>query len=734
MIRAPGVNSILNAARTVKQLVSRRNAFVEAVSSASPAATAKHQQPFDLRDLASPSLWLAACRRTRRAITSAIDAKNAASLESQLTQLSSLLKLEEGLRAVGALRGKAWIRAKLSSVVSNWYADSLRQGFKQGLIKPGVTRGVSARTLLWIKATPSTEELMKREQKQRFAVDMAMKKGLAGKGHLHLSDDDLTGLSDNMKSIWASNLGKWAFWRKAKYKVPVGRDAANRILPFCQNKKTRERIFEAYYDNFGSDVDEAALQLLRTRKELAQSLGFETWADYEIRPLAIGDVNSARKLLDTFWREAQPGLKAFYQKLDARSKAASSSPRGTRRLSAAAAESRSLSDLDQPDEAFYRAFASREADSWKLATYLPAEQSIPRILEIVGRAYNVHFREADQPEIGVRLFSGWHRDVLIYEVVDGPPNSGSSGLGGNQLLGHLYLDLYQRATILGRPMTALAGALSMAKGHAHICMNLMNASWGHKKLFNPEEVIAIAHEVGHAVHMLCLGHNGTTPQEFEDLPLDLLELPSTLAETIALQPSVIAQYARHRSSGGAPPDSLVRSCHRDLHFFLKVLQSAQVTMGLHSDAFDPHTATKDDLREKATALWQRYSPVQAHPAFTPFGDDIGLHVAMGSNHIAYLMCYLRVDTILHTQQRGSAQLRAAEASRRWLSTDFGRRVRAQLLDRPFQTNRLATLLPTLEAEKVLDASGAARAIAHPLPPLPGSAAALLGRAANAEAA
>ena len=40
--------------------------------------------------------------------------------------------------------------------------------------------------------------------------------------------------------------------------------------------------------------------------------------------------------------------------------------------------------------------------------------------------------------------------------------------------------------------------------------------------------------------------------------------------------------------------------------------------------------------------WQRYSVVTADPAFTPLGGDAGLHLAQGSNQVAYLLCYLRL--------------------------------------------------------------------------------------------
>jgi len=237
----------------------------------------------------------------------------------------------------------------------------------------------------------------------------------------------------------------------------------------------------------------------------------------------------------------------------------------------------------------------------------------------------------------------------------------------------------------------------------------------------------MAHELGHAVHMLC--HQGTL-QEFDDLPLDVKELPSTLAETIALQPGAMVNYARHFSSGGRPPDSLIRSCQRDISFFVRYLQNTNVALGLHGDDFDPDSASPQELRAVAVSLWQRYSPMPAHPAFTPFGEDAGLYMAHGPNQIAYLLCYLRVDSILHAS-RGASQpgagrtspARARDAA--WSSADFSGRIRKQLLDRAFSGQRLATVLP------ILGSAASEMAIGHPLPPPPTNAVQMFGRLARA---
>eukprot|EP00449_Zooxanthella_nutricula_P047816 CAMPEP_0198588346 /NCGR_PEP_ID=MMETSP1462-20131121/133016_1 /TAXON_ID=1333877 /ORGANISM="Brandtodinium nutriculum, Strain RCC3387" /LENGTH=596 /DNA_ID=CAMNT_0044319845 /DNA_START=72 /DNA_END=1858 /DNA_ORIENTATION=- len=594
------------------------------------------------------------------------------------------------------------LRGTCFKAAGRWYEECLKQGLAQGLVVPGATRGVPATALLHIRVESSTNELFERERADCQKFHVAVQKGLAGSGHLHLGDDDLTGLTDRMKSIWASSLGNAAVWRKTKYKVPVGRDANNKIGAFCQNPQTRARIFEAYYAGFGHEVDDAALQLLRTRRELAGRLGFATWADYELRPLAVGDAASAHRLMDQCWRDAQPTLTAYLRRMESLGAGATGafSPQMAGRAPGAAGVapgSSASSRIAHVDEAFCRALVTREADTWRLAEYFPANSCLPRLLDLVGRAYSVHFREVHKPETLSRLVNGWHKSVRVYEVIDGQGGAPLASASARRL-GHVYLDLYGRTSFLGRPQVALAGALRLCPGHAYISMNFGEPGMGQNKLFNPEEMVAMAHELGHAIHMLC--HMGS-PHDWDDLPLDVKELPSTLAETIALQPGAVAQYARHYSKGEPPPEGLVRSCQRDLSFFVRYLQSAHVALGLHSEAFDPHSATPEELRRTAVELWQRYSPVAANHAFTPFGEEAGIYVAAGPTHIAYLLCYLRVDAILYGRKVGppnsaASSARSGETIKKWLSPQFSSQVRAQLLDRDFPGSRLASLLPPLQ--------------------------------------
>eukprot|EP00913_Durusdinium_trenchii_P023133 g21715.t1 len=366
-------------------------------------------------------------------------------------------------------------------------------------------------------------------------------------------------------------------------------------------------------------------QLTEREASDQDELGFRCWADYELRPLSevAQDSHAASKLFEDCWRHLEPAVASAVQKMKGKAGV-----------------------LQQPDEAYYWTLHGRAVEALKLAEYLPAEQALERLVDVLGRACNITFRA-----LPARSWwqTGWHSGVRCFEVLDGPPLGIAAG--GGRCLGYVYVELYGtwRGT---RPLAP--GALLLAPGHVYLGLHLQAPSMGMTKLLTPEDATMMAHELGHAVHMLCFSGSA---QEFQDLPLDLLELPSTFAEVLATKPEVVGEYAQ------ANPN-----------FFAQKLQSWNVSLGLHSD-FDAFAATPSELQDRAVSLWQRYSKVAASGSFSPLGEDAGGCLALGANQVAYLLCYLRTATLLRGK---SAQ--GKSALKRWLSPDAAGKLRAQLLE------------------------------------------------------
>ncbi|CAE8709145.1 unnamed protein product, partial [Polarella glacialis] len=745
MIRAPGLNGVLSAARAAKQLLARRNVFEELLEldkpavmvapglaslsnsnnnsntrdnsnssnsnnnntnmqpQTAPASSSSRagapSKPLELRDLSSSLLWLQACSKanTDFQMASSIISRDvaAATASRSIARLMSLLRLEEVLCMLGALGGlgsaspyHSFCRRKAKS----WLATSLRQGMKFGLVRPGKDPGLDVKLMLRICVEDSTAELMEKEQLAKAHLLRALDIGFEGSGTLTLSESDLVGMPEELRRDWAAagwftgaysahnqKLSEGSTGRSSlcagKYTVPTGRDSMDRIMPYCASASARQRLFEAYHQGFSAgEVNSAALDLLRVRQSLARRLGFRSWAAYELRPLAaaVREPDAARQVLDRCWQHAQPALAPMLQKM---------------RQLAIGCSKHSAGDEVAHIEAYLRALASRESDHLKLAEFLPAEGALKRMLETVGRASNVFFRHVPGQPTGIA--TGWHSGVRVYEMLDGPPSAAGSARQDRRL-GFVYVDLYQRRW--ARRQLA-PGAVLIAPGHVYVGLHYQAPSYGSTKLLTPEDAITMAHEFGHAVHMLCMGG---CMQEYDDLPLDVQELPSTFFEVLAAQSSVVEEYARHHASGGPPPDTLARSVQQGPQFFARKLRNLSVGLGLHSEEFDAGNASPRELQAAAVAQWQRYSPIKAHPGFSPLGEDAGMYLALGANQVAYLLCYLRADSLLHannnsnnnTGQRGP---RSKEAAKRWLSPEFATRLRSQLLDRPFPGQRLASL-------------------------------------------
>jgi len=322
---------------------------------------------------------------------------------------------------------------------------------------------------------------------------------------------------------------------------------------------------------------------------------------------------------------------------------------------------------------------------------------LPALLDFLGKSYNVHLVEVTDTQAAWQ--TGWHKGVKIYKVKDGSVPKESS-----KHLGYIYLDLYLRASWLMRPEVNLAGAAYLCPGHAYVSMGFIEDRMG---LFNDEQMMGIAHELGHALHALCMQQAAAA---FDEMPLDIVELPSVLAETMALHPGVIMQYASHHKSKAPPSDTLLHSSQRNVYFYVKYLQNYNVVLGLHGENFDAHAASPEDVQQTAVALWQKFSPVPAHPSYHPFGGESGLYLGNGANHIGYLLCYLRVEKILF--RKGFDKKKSwQKVAQEWVQPDFQRQVREELLDRPIPGEQLAA-----KAMPVL--GGDPSAFEHPLPPPP----------------
>jgi peptidyl-dipeptidase Dcp len=140
-----------------------------------------------------------------------------------------------------------------------------------------------------------------------------------------------------------------------------------------------------------------------------------------------------------------------------------------------------------------------------------------------------------------------HPDVRVYEVLE------EDGTG----LGLFYTDFFARPEKRGGAWSHSFVDQSRLLGTRPVVVNVLNLvkpAPGDPALLRFDEVETLFHEFGHAVHALF--DKTTYPTLSASVPRDFVEFPSQINEHWALDPEVLARYARHYRTGEPMPEEL----------------------------------------------------------------------------------------------------------------------------------------------------------------------------------
>jgi peptidyl-dipeptidase Dcp len=230
----------------------------------------------------------------------------------------------------------------------------------------------------------------------------------------------------------------------------------------------------------------------------------------------------------------------------------------------------------QPWDWFYYAEQIRRTeyglDDAELRPYFELNNVVQGAFEVAKRLYGVTFKEVQ----GVPLY---HPEARAYEVLD---RDGSH-------LGLFLTDYHPRASKRGG---AWCGGfrdqyVRDGKDVRPIVTNVGNftkPTAGKPALLSLEETETLFHEFGHALHSL---FSRVHYASLGSVPRDFVELPSQIMENWALDPQVLALYARHYQTGKPIPAALVDKVRKARLFnqgFLTVeyLAAALLDMAWHS--------------------------------------------------------------------------------------------------------------------------------------------------------
>ena len=375
---------------------------------------------------------------------------------------------------------------------------------------------------------------------------------------LHLTnEDDLEGLPDSAveaarETAEEKGLDGWVFTLKSPSFSP--------FMMYADNRNLRQQLYMAYntrctHDNAQNNM-EVVKQLVNLRMQVAQLLGYKTYADYALERRMALDQAHVYKLLNDL-------LDAY-------------TPTAHKEIEEVQTLARELEGDDfnlMPWDLGYYSHKLKERkfnlDNEKLRPYFELSKVKQGVFGLATRLYGITFKE--NKDIPV-----YHPDVDAYEVFD---KDGS-------FLAVLYTDFYPREGKQGGAwMTSYKEQWidrktgENSRPHISLVMNFTKPTKEKPALLTHGEVNTFLHEFGHSLHGMFAN---TTYRTLSGTSVfwDFVELPSQFMENYAVEKDFLHTFAYHYKTGELLPDELVQSIIDSQNFNVAYACLRQVSFGL----------------------------------------------------------------------------------------------------------------------------------------------------------
>jgi oligopeptidase A len=408
-------------------------------------------------------------------------------------------------------------------------------------------------------------------------------------------------------------------------------------------------------------------KILELRREQAQLLGFQSFADLVLDDRMAKTGAAARRFVDDLAVLCQPAFEREKRELYA-----------FRQRS----EGPSAPALERWDVSYY-AEKQRQAlydfDSEELRPYFPLDRVVDGLFTTANRLYGVSVRPN-------HTLGRWHPDVSAYDIVDEQ----------GQLLASFYADLFPRESKrdgawmnalisgttaplgagaptpavvegAGAPTPAVPGASSVHLGL--ICCNLTPPTGGKPALLSHMEVKTMFHEFGHLLHH-CLSQVDVRHLVGTNVAWDFVELPSQIMENWCWEKEALSSFARHYATGEPIPDALFEKMqrartYREATATTRQLGFATVDLALHVD-YDP--ARDGDLLAYARRIAQPFSPAPLadnYAMIASFNHLFASSVGYAAGYYSYKWAeVLDADAFTRFKREGVYSRQVGEAFRR----------------------------------------------------------------------
>jgi len=329
--------------------------------------------------------------------------------------------------------------------------------------------------------------------------------------------------------------------------------ARSSVEPFLQNspnRQQREIAWRAWTQrgNNNNDYDNKDLirQILALRLEMANLLGFESFAHYRTAGTMAGTPDAALSLMEEVWWPARQ--RALEEAADIEARIANAG-------------------LDHELEPWdWRYFTQQvraerfDLDESEVKSYLQLDKMLAAMFFVAEQLFDVRFVERDDIQT-------YHPDVRVWAMENAE----------GEIAGIFYGDFFARPGKRGGAWMSSFRLQNGMTGEIPLILNNSNynkPAEGQPALLSFTDALTLFHEFGHGLHGL-LSKTDYPSLAGTSVDRDFVEFPAQIMEHWLGQPEVLERFALHYETGEPMPTELLE----------RVLNASQFNQGFATVEF-----------------------------------------------------------------------------------------------------------------------------------------------------
>tara|TARA_R110001583_G_scaffold46314_3_gene145382 strand:+ start:6143 stop:8176 length:2034 start_codon:yes stop_codon:yes gene_type:complete len=423
------------------------------------------------------------------------------------------------------------------------------------------------------------------------------------KDHLIVSEADMDGTSDDFKSARKQDDGT--------YKVDLSYPSYGPFMKYSNSDTARKELYMKYNNRAFPENIEVLHNLLAKRKEMAELLGYKTFAEYRLE-------SRMAKTPETVWafetklkEDLTPKANLDYDEV----------------LAAKQSKVSGATSLNNWETSYYYNILLEEKyqlDSELVKEYFSLDDVLNGLFTITQTIFDLEYKEVENPSV-------WQEDVKMFEVYQ-----------DGKIKGRFYLDLHPRDNKFGHAACfGIKSGKMTSKGYqiptASLVCNFPRATEDKPALMPHSQVNTFFHEFGHVLHQMVTNAE-LISQSGTNVARDFVEAPSQIFENWTWNYDALKMFAKHYETGEVLPKELFDKMLAAKNVGSGSGALGQVLFGTYDmtlhDKFDPASdiTTTDVLKELTNDMFPKSPYLDGTHFQTAFGHLNGY----GASYYGYM--------------------------------------------------------------------------------------------------